>query len=89
MRTPIGATLRILPVLILLAGAALQGGSPSSRTPKSATGCSRVDGASPTVLGCYNSSGICYACQYSYPGGWSDCSESPDGTIRLCIDYQN
>ena len=57
-------------------------------------GCSRIDnpngsGAAPSYSGCGGSGGGCYDCLYAGVSGYSQCYESPDGSMSFCTDYQN
>lgn len=57
-----------------------------------ATGCSRYEDRTATINGCRPYPGdACYRCEYSYggSGGYSVCSETPDGETKFCTDYQD
>ncbi len=75
--------------LLLLAAVGL--GEPE-KASCDATGCSRYENRTASMGGCVYSPGdACYRCEYSYggSGGYSVCSETPDGETKFCTDYQD
>jgi hypothetical protein len=54
-------------------------------------GCSRAEGYAPTRGGCSLKKGsVCYYCEYSGSGGgYSICGENVDGSLSLCLDFQD
>lgn len=87
VRTLAGAFLLVALALTFTAAAPRPSGQKN-------VGCSRednLDGSStrPSSLGCITGGGGCYDCLYSGAGGYTECFENPDGTISICIDFQN
>lgn len=80
---------RVRPVLLLSAATLVTGLLLPRSAGPDASACSRNDNYRPTVSGCVRTVGqACYECQYSYPGGYSDCVENEAGDVAYCIDYQ-
>jgi hypothetical protein len=54
-------------------------------------GCSRVENYMPIVGGCrFKEGSVCYYCEYSGSGGgYSICGENVDGSLSLCLDFQD